>query len=86
MCIFFLFFEDISSTPNEQNAFVTFKEENASLNEYLDSGKKLKIDEIEVHVVMATPKKTQVFVGGLKPDFTAQILVMFFFPKQCFCL
>jgi len=57
---------------------VTFKEEAPKLNEYLDAGKILKIDKVEVRAMMATPKKTRVFIGGLKRHFTAQILSSYF--------
>jgi hypothetical protein len=65
---------------------VTFKEEAPKLNEYLDAGKILKIDKVEVRAMMATPKKTRVFIGGLKRHFTAQILVIvfLFFSKTVF--
>jgi len=70
--------KDLAMSLDEHCVFVTFKKENSNLNEYLEAGNELKIDEDVVHAVMATPKKTQVFVGGLKPDFTAQILANFF--------
>lgn len=60
----------------EQAAFVTFKDSNVK-----DLGDKLKGLQIEgqpVSVVKATPKKTQVFVGGLKPEVTAETLAHYF--------
>ena len=58
---------------------MTFKEETPKLNEYLNAGKTLKIDKVKVRTMKATSKKARVFIGGLKPHFTAEILVIFCF-------
>lgn len=62
----------------EQAAFVTFKNSNDKLKALTENLKELHIEGQPVSVVKATPKKTQVFVGGLKPDVTAEALAHYF--------
>lgn len=62
----------------EQAAFVTFKESTDKVKELSVKSKELEIDGQHVSVVKATPKKTQVFVGGLKPEVTAETLAHYF--------
>jgi len=62
----------------EQAAFVTFKDSNEKLKDLSDKLQDLQIDGQQVSVVKATPKKTQVFVGGLKPEVTAETLAHYF--------
>jgi len=62
----------------EQAAFVTFKNSNDKLKELTENLNELQIEGQPVSVVKATPKKTQVFVGGLKPDVTAEALANYF--------
>jgi len=63
---------------NENSAFVTFRKHTSALDNLVNTLKHLTIDSSRVSIVPATPKKTQIFVGGLKPDITAEILAHFF--------
>lgn len=69
---------DSPSADESKSVFITFAHTDDALYVLNESMENMKVKEATVKVCEAVPKKSQIFVGGLRPETNEDDLVMFF--------